>query len=194
MGRPPWPSRARHRMGAHVGRPGERFVRSAADNGGMTLGPLITSGAGVVPRQAILVADEDRGRRLVTGAILARAGFTVLEAAGALEALEVAGAAPAALAVLDVELPDLDTFELCRRLLHLPAWARTPVVFTTDHPPVSERRQRLEALGFVNLVRPFRAAELLAAVGDALATGDGLAVGERGRWQVLAGSVEAASA
>ncbi|HUY97531.1 MAG TPA: response regulator [Verrucomicrobiae bacterium] len=149
------------------------------------------SPSGLGPGQSILVVDDDRDSRTVTGAILARAGFTVVEAAGGLPALKVAAGTRVACAVLDVHLPDFSAFELCRRLLHSHRWDRTPVVFVSARTPGAELRLRMEALGFVYLERPFRAAHLLAAVGDALATGEGLGAGERRRWQVLAGAEEA---
>jgi len=155
------------------------------------LSPGSPTGLGLGPRQPILVVDDDPDSRTVTGAILARAGFTVVEAAGALAALELAAATRFACAVLDVHLPDFSAFELCRRLLHTHRWDRTPVVFLSAKTPGAELRLRMGAVGFVYLERPFRATHLLAAVGDALATGEGLRAGERRRWQVLAGAEEA---
>ncbi len=181
-------------MGAQVRRVGEGIVRSAVDNGPVAPSSLSSpspSGLGPGPRPPVLVVDDDRDSRTVTGAILVRAGFVVVEAAGALAALEAAAETRVACAVLDVHLPDFSAFELCRRLLHSHRWDATPVVFVSARTPGPELRRRMEALGFVYLERPFRAAQLLAAVGDALATGAGLGAGQRRRWQVLAGAEEA---
>ena len=65
--------------------------------------------------------------RYSTARVLRNAGFTVLEAATGQDALRLA-AEPVDLVVLDVNLPDIDGFEVCRRLRASPPTARTPVI------------------------------------------------------------------
>lgn len=62
----------------------------------------------------VLVVDDDAAKRYVMSRGLRAAGFRVVEAAGATEALALQ--AGCAAAVLDVYLPDMNGFDLCRRV------------------------------------------------------------------------------
>ena len=79
------------------------------------------------PPATLLVVDDNAPSRYATSRVLRGAGFTVLEAASGQEALTLAQQGPD-LIVLDVNLPDIDGFEVCRRLRARPETARTPVV------------------------------------------------------------------
>jgi PAS domain S-box-containing protein len=82
--------------------------------------------AGSLPH-SVLVVDDNGPKRYSTTRILRSAGFVVLEAATGREALERSAENPD-LIVLDVNLPDMDGFEVCRRLRAEPRTARTPIV------------------------------------------------------------------
>ena len=83
--------------------------------------------AAAAARSVILVVDDNPASRYATSHILRAEGFQVLEAASGQEALMLAQQGPD-LVVLDVNLPDIDGFEVCRRLRASPVTARTPVV------------------------------------------------------------------
>ncbi len=76
---------------------------------------------------SILVVDDNGPKRYSTTRVLRSAGFVVLEATTGREALERSSENPD-LIVLDVNLPDMDGFEVCRRLRAEPRTARTPIV------------------------------------------------------------------
>ena len=78
------------------------------------------------PETILVVDDQDPGR-YVTCRILRGAGYRVTEAATGHEALERAAEAPA-LMVLNVKLPDISGFEVCRRLRADPATTHLPVL------------------------------------------------------------------
>jgi PAS domain S-box-containing protein len=75
----------------------------------------------------ILVVDDNPASRYATSRILRSAGFTVLEAATGGEALTLAPQG-ADLVVLDVNLPDIDGFQVCRELRSKDETARIPVI------------------------------------------------------------------
>jgi PAS domain S-box-containing protein len=79
------------------------------------------------PQNSVLVVDDNGPKRYSTTRVLRAAGFVVLEAATGREALERSAEDPD-LIVLDVNLPDMDGFEVCRRLRQAPRTARTPIV------------------------------------------------------------------
>lgn len=75
----------------------------------------------------ILVVDDNAAHRYATGRFLRAAGFAVREAATGQEALRQARLLPDVI-VLDVNLPDIDGFEVCRTLRREAATARIPVI------------------------------------------------------------------
>ena len=74
----------------------------------------------------ILVVDDNPAGRYATSRVLRASGFDVLEAGTGAEGLELAPRAE--LIILDVNLPDTDGFEVCRRIRANRQTARTPVV------------------------------------------------------------------
>ena len=77
---------------------------------------------------AILVVDDNPPTRYSTSRVLRNEGFAVLEAGTGQEALQLATAESLDLIVLDVNLPDMDGFEVCRRLRASGLHSRTPVI------------------------------------------------------------------
>src|SRR6187401_3496708 len=75
----------------------------------------------------ILVVDDNPATRYSTSRVLKAAGFVVIEAATGGEALAQAEKGPD-LVVLDVNLPDMNGYDVCRMLRSRPDSARTPVV------------------------------------------------------------------
>ena len=78
-------------------------------------------------RSTILVVDDDEVKRYTLEHILRKGGFEVLQAATGAEAFRLVAARPD-LIVLDVHLPDIDGYEVCRRLKADPATASTPIL------------------------------------------------------------------
>lgn len=78
----------------------------------------------------ILVVDDHEATRYSLCRILRGAGFEVLEASTGQRALELAPAAAAV--VLDMHLPDIDGFDVCRRLRATPGLQSLPVVHVSS--------------------------------------------------------------
>ena len=74
----------------------------------------------------ILVVDDNPSKRYVTSRTLRAAGFTITEASTGQQALEMADGAHAM--VLDVNLPDIDGFEVCRRLRARETTTHLPII------------------------------------------------------------------
>src|SRR4051812_10928532 len=75
----------------------------------------------------ILHVEDDPGTRYAIGRVLHQEGFTVREAATGVESLRLVKERPD-LVILDVQLPDLNGFEVCRRIKANPATAMIPVL------------------------------------------------------------------
>src|SRR5439155_15462760 len=79
----------------------------------------------------ILVADDDRINTLIISNAL-KGEFEVVTAMTGIEVLERVGAGEIDLVLLDVVMPGLDGFSVCRRLKSDPATANVPVIFVTS--------------------------------------------------------------
>lgn len=120
--------------------------------------------------RTILVGDREDQSRTVTAAILRRLGFQVAEADSSRTVLSHARGGAHTCAILDVNLSDQGPFDLCRRLLETPGWTWTPVILTGARSLDPQLRMSLQQSGVAYLSRPFRSDQLLASVGDALAS------------------------
>ena len=77
------------------------------------------------------MADDEEGIRVLCRVNLEMSGYTVLEAADGLEALEVTTEALPDVVFLDVMMPGIDGWDVLRRLKENPATADIPVVMLT---------------------------------------------------------------
>src|SRR5689334_14910419 len=79
-------------------------------------------------RNTIVNVDDYEASRYSRSRILKQAGFAVLEARTGAEALDVVRSALPALVILDVNLPDISGFEVCRQLKSDPRTASVLVL------------------------------------------------------------------
>jgi putative two-component system response regulator len=102
------------------------------------------------PRPTILVVD-DTPANLSLLANLLNVQYRVKLANGGQKALTLAAAEPPDLILLDIMMPEMDGFEVCRRLKANPATARVPVLFLTAKTEIEDEEQGL-ALGAVDFI------------------------------------------
>jgi two-component system OmpR family response regulator len=115
-----------------------------------------------VAGERLLLVDDEENLRSMLEAALRHNGFEVATAANGRDALAAAGSIQPDLIVLDVMLPDLDGFEVCRRLRA--DGARTPVLFLTARDATEDKVRGLTLGGDDYLVKPFSLDELVARV------------------------------
>ncbi len=112
----------------------------------------------------ILYVDDDATSRFSVSWLLRAAGYAVKEAANGQEALRLVEERPD-LVILDVNLPDLSGFEVCRRIKSHPATTRIPVLHMSGVFVRSEdRTQGLEEGADAYLTKPAEPREMLATV------------------------------
>jgi len=111
----------------------------------------------------ILVVDDVEANVRLLEAVLEPRGYDVVAATDGGSALTLAESAGPDLVLLDVVMPDLDGFEVCRRLRARERTALLPVVMLTssDGP---EKTEAIEAGADDFIPKPFDQAELLARV------------------------------
>ncbi len=109
----------------------------------------------------LLVDDEDNLRSMLEAA-LRHSGFDVHPVANGRDALDAVPQLQPDLIVLDVMLPDLDGFDVCKRLRS--SGDRTPVLFLTARDATEDRVRGLTMGGDDYLVKPFSLEELVARI------------------------------
>lgn len=119
---------------------------------------------------AILVVDDDRAIRRMLERTLVAEGYDVVGVADGGAALAAIERAAPDLLVLDVGLPDLDGFAVCRRLRG--KGLALPVLMLTARDAVGDRVAGLDAGADDYLVKPFASEELLARVRALLRRGE----------------------
>ncbi len=111
----------------------------------------------------LAVDDTPASLKLLTD-ILKAEGYEVRSAISGELALHSATVNPPELLLLDVRMPDMDGFELCRRLKAQPETRDVPVIFVSAISDTDEKVQGFE-LGAVDFVtKPYQREELLARV------------------------------
>jgi DNA-binding response OmpR family regulator len=109
----------------------------------------------------ILVVDDDADIRLLLRELLERAGFAVEEADDGRAGLAAIAAAPPALVLLDVSMPDLDGYQTLDRIRDL---SEVPVIMLTARAQELEKVRGLSAGADDYVAKPFGRQELLARV------------------------------
>ena len=112
----------------------------------------------------ILVVDDTPQNVKLLADLLAVKGYAVTTAASGREALGKLAAERPDLVLLDVMMPEMSGYEVCRAIREDPATAMLPVVMVTALDPAQERIKGLEAGADDFLSKPVHHAELLARV------------------------------
>jgi signal transduction histidine kinase len=112
----------------------------------------------------ILVVDDQAQTRELLEAHLTNAGYRVLMAEGGLEALAAVAAHPPDLILLDVMMPGMDGYEVCRRLKSNEDTAFIPIVILTALQDFDLRLRAIELGADDFLSKPFSHLELMTRV------------------------------
>ncbi len=118
----------------------------------------------------VLVVEDELSIAELVRAYLERDGYTVVWARSGEEALAEIGRHPVRLVVLDIGLPGIDGFEVCRRLRTRTA---VPIVILSARDDEVDRVAGLEAGADDYVVKPFSPRELVARVKAVLRRSEG---------------------
>ena len=115
-------------------------------------------------RRKILLIDDDESILLAVSRVLTVSGFEVVSALGGLQGLEMSSSAQPDAVVCDVNMPDMDGFEVLRRVRADPATVALPFILLTsaDERENVRRAMQMGADDFIS--KPFKRQELIDAV------------------------------
>jgi two-component system cell cycle sensor histidine kinase/response regulator CckA len=143
-----------------VGPPNPFFCIRSNGNGWFCQEIVMTA----LAQPTILYVDDDEVTRRAMQRLFQGAGFQFKQACTGIEALRLAREQPD-LVLLDVHLPDISGFEVCRRIKSEPATATIPVLhLSAMYTTTEDRTQGLEGGADGYLIKPVNPKELVAHV------------------------------
>lgn len=125
-----------------------------------------------MPSYKILIVEDDPPIARLIRYNLEKAGFECLQSGDGQAAFEDLKRHKIHLIVLDVMLPGMDGFELCREIRKKPEWARIPVLMLTARAQEIDRILGLELGADDYMVKPFSPRELVLRVKAILRRGE----------------------
>lgn len=117
------------------------------------------------PKRILVVEDEPRVMVMVRKRLELN-GYRVITAVDGKEAVEVTQQEHPDLIVLDLMLPKLDGYEVCRVLRHDPACARIPILMLTARTQDEDIRLGMVTGANAYLTKPFDAEVLLSRIAE----------------------------
>ena len=123
----------------------------------------------------ILVVDDDENILNLERTILEQKGFDVTGANGGAEALRLLADQAFDLVLLDVMMPEVDGFAVCRKIKEDPRLKDMPVIFLTAKGGGEALAEGFESGAVMYINKPFTANKLLTIVNTMLESGTNLA-------------------
>ena len=112
----------------------------------------------------MLAADDQPENILMLESLIESQGFTFFGVGSGAECLSLAPRISPRLILLDIQMPELDGFETCRRLRAIYALKDVPVAFLTARKSAADVQAGIKAGGNDFIVKPFDPDKLLARV------------------------------
>lgn len=113
---------------------------------------------------SVMIVDDTARNVQVLAAVLDTAGYKIAAASDGRQALDMMAAVAPDLVLLDVMMPGMDGFEVCRKMMSTPATATIPVILLTARTAPEDIAQGFASGAVDYVTKPFNATELLARV------------------------------
>jgi len=116
----------------------------------------------------ILIVDDEDQIRGVVADFLGDEGFLVIQAASGKDGLAALTLGTPDLILLDVGLPDMSGYDVCKKIREQPATRHTPVIMFTAHTLDKDEVTGFDAGADDYISKPFKPARLLARITSAI--------------------------
>lgn len=121
--------------------------------------------------EKILIVDDDVDTLRLVGIMLQRQGYQIIAASNGNQAIEMAQSENPDLILLDIMMPDVDGFEVTKRLRALPITSTVPIIMFTAKNQVDDKVTGFEVGADDYLTKPTQPRELFAHIKAVLARG-----------------------
>jgi DNA-binding response OmpR family regulator len=115
-------------------------------------------------RATILIVDDTPANLNVLSSILRQESYRVRAVPHGEGALKTIAASPPDLILLDIQMPDIDGFEVCRRLKSDPASAHIPIIFISALDDGIDKVEAFRVGGVDYITKPFQIEEVLIRI------------------------------
>ena len=129
-------------------------------------------------RKRVLIVEDDVDIRTILPVFLERGGYEPGESADGTEGLAKAESFRPDVILLDVAMPDLDGYEVCRVLKENPETKTIPVIFVTGSADAELNRRAYQAGAVACITKPFHFEAIVAVLEAALASAERQALAE----------------
>lgn len=123
-------------------------------------------------KRILIVEDEESLLKLETILLTVR-GYEVSGASSGKDALEKLSGEAYDLILLDIMLPDIDGYEICRRIKEHPRHAATPVIMLTARKSSEDQELGATSGADAYLTKPFKSAMIIEVIEGLLSGGKG---------------------
>ncbi len=113
---------------------------------------------------SILIVDDNKTTRDIVAGAFKADGYELFIAQNGKEALEIANRVSLNLAILDINLPDIDGYQICKSIRNLPRLANIPIIMLTGYTDIDNRLKAFAAGADDYIMKPFQIKELKARV------------------------------
>ncbi len=120
----------------------------------------------------VLLVDDSLPTREMISELLKKEGFKVYLASDGEEALEILGKKKFSIVVLDIVMPKMNGYELCRHVKSNPKTKQVPVVICSSKGEDFDRYWGIKQGADAYIVKPFQPTELIATIKQLLRSSD----------------------
>lgn len=120
----------------------------------------------------ILIIDDNPMNLLLTSKMLENKGYLSITAESGLEGIEQIEKELPSLILLDIMMPEMDGYEVCRKINEVEKWKEIPIIFLTAMGQTEDLVEGFEAGGVDYITKPFKNEELLIRVKNHLELAD----------------------
>ena len=116
------------------------------------------------PRAKLLIVDDNLANLNVLGRLLNQEGYQVRPVPSGVQALKLLPTLQPDLILLDINMPELDGYELCAKIKADPETKDIPVIFISAADAVTEKVKGFEVGGVDYITKPFEEKEVLVRI------------------------------
>lgn len=115
-------------------------------------------------RQKVLIVDDEMDALLALKVALEAEGYNIVEAKDGYEAIEKVHSEIPDVILLDLMIPGIDGFEVCKQLKSNPMYSHIPVIMLTARGEVDDKVEGIELGADDYVTKPFNLKELKARI------------------------------